>query len=590
MTATVAPLPPYPSTQSRKSLSASQLAQFHLNVASALAETIALPPAKRDTPATRTFISTYAGDAAYQVLQGLIWKSSESPGPDERIGQRVLVLAEKLASSLDLRTLLNLCVGFPSSSSRLKAILASALAGMPPLPSMFADEVVPSFTVQLSPARSSGLYALRKTAHCLLSLLRPCPPELVRPFAHSTEFVLALARAYDEGLASLSRSYGGFRAVDGTRSLDDWERVWIETKVDIVDAFHVLVTCLVADLAAVSGTQLPMETERAFGIVNMLVEDAVTPEGGGTPFLDRSLIADYQHAYDLDRMLGPVVQNAARENARLHSLDAALRTLTMPSLTPHGGKDPGILRLVLKSSGIQASNSGSHEGKGKAKATTPVPVAQSNPPLDPDIDLKITQVLDIFPDLSSDYVRKMLEHPSYPFQGSAEKVIEALLEGTAPDEASLETNPVETFAGPQHVPAPIVRRNIFDDDIMDTSRVRIGKKQQDETIFTRDRAEVERMKANILRRIETMHAEDDGSEDTDSDEAAYMDDDDLGNTSIKLTGDGEESSGDDDDVPKTISPETILELAYIRDPKLFDRDAQTRRSKARADLKAQTGM
>lgn len=37
------------------------------------------------------------------------------------------------------------------------------------------------------------------------------------------------------------------------------------------------------------------------------------------------------------------------------------------------------------------------------------------------------------------------------------------------------------------------------------------------------------------------------------------------------------------------NPDTILELAYIQDPKLFDRDGQTRRSKARADLKAQTG-
>jgi len=40
---------------------------------------------------------------------------------------------------------------------------------------------------------------------------------------------------------------------------------------------------------------------------------------------------------------------------------------------------------------------------------------------------------------------------------------------------------------------------------------------------------------------------------------------------------------------KLQSLETILELAYIRDPKLFDRDAQTRRSKTRSDLKAQTG-
>jgi len=33
----------------------------------------------------------------------------------------------------------------------------------------------------------------------------------------------------------------------------------------------------------------------------------------------------------------------------------------------------------------------------------------------------------------------------------------------------------------------------------------------------------------------------------------------------------------------------IVELAYLRDPKVFERDAATRRSKARVDLKAQTG-
>jgi hypothetical protein len=40
---------------------------------------------------------------------------------------------------------------------------------------------------------------------------------------------------------------------------------------------------------------------------------------------------------------------------------------------------------------------------------------------------------------------------------------------------------------------------------------------------------------------------------------------------------------------KPNTPETILELAYIADPKVFDRDAQTKRSKARVDLRAQTG-
>lgn len=65
-------------------------------------------------------------------------------------------------------------------------------------------------------------------------------------------------------------------------------------------------------------------------------------------------------------------------------------------------------------------------------------------------------------------------------------------------------------------------------------------------------------------------------------------DDDLeaGARTIKILGDGEDSG---DEEVETIKPETILELAYIRDPKLFDRDAETRRSKPRADLKQQTG-
>lgn len=75
---------------------------------------------------------------------------------------------------------------------------------------------------------------------------------------------------------------------------------------------------------------------------------------------------------------------------------------------------------------------------------------------------------------------------------------------------------------------------------------------------------------------------------------------------MKVGGDGEESGeGEDDAVEDSVNKsaegkgkgkakeggniETILELAYLQDPKLFDRDAQTKRSKGRTDLKAQTG-
>ena len=37
------------------------------------------------------------------------------------------------------------------------------------------------------------------------------------------------------------------------------------------------------------------------------------------------------------------------------------------------------------------------------------------------------------------------------------------------------------------------------------------------------------------------------------------------------------------------SPETLVELAYIQDPSVFNRDAATRRSAARAALRKSTG-
>lgn len=110
------------------------------------------------------------------------------------------------------------------------------------------------------------------------------------------------------------------------------------------------------------------------------------------------------------------------------------------------------------------------------------------------------------------------------------------------------------------------------------------------------------MKADILRRAEEVSDEEEDEEDLDylgngggkpKVIALAFDEEDSDAGRVKVAGDGEESDEDGDGeegeegTPRQ-TPETILELAYIRDPKLFDRDAQTRRSKQRADLKAQT--
>lgn len=488
--ATLAPLPIYPSTQARKGFSASQLAQFHSNLSNALAQVVTLPPEKGDTPSTRAFVSSYASDAAQQILETLIWDDTEPAKNDDRLRQRVLLLAERLASSasgLDPRTLLDLCVAFPFKITRLRSILSAAVGGTPNLSSTFSSEVVPAFTSLLSPSRSSGLYGLRKTARCLTSLLRPSPPDIVRSFAHNKEFLVALARAYDDGLTAISRSYGGIRIGLTDRQLDQWEKIWLDTKVDTVDAFHLVVTTMVRDVSSASGTELALEADRTFGIVFALLD--ITPQSvavgpaDAVPFLNRSLVADYQYAYDLDRTLASALRHASCDDARMEPLESTLRSLDVER-SDGDTKDPGALKFILRSSGIVqgASNKVTtvaqpvSSNKGKTKASVP----EYSPPHDADLDLQVTQVLDIFPDHSSEYIRKLLTHPSFPFRGNAERVIEALLEGTAPGEDALGESAVENIS--IAVPtddAPIERRNVFDEETMDLSRIHIGKKTCD---------------------------------------------------------------------------------------------------------------
>ncbi|KAG2036833.1 hypothetical protein BDR03DRAFT_865260 [Suillus americanus] len=589
---TVVPLPTYPPASARKSLSASQLATFHSNLSNALAEILALPPARRDNPATRSFLSSYVNEVAHQTLQSLIWDAP--PYTDNHVHARVLFLAEKLAtvpSCFDVKTLLDIAIAYFPYPTRVRSLFTAALASTPSLGTVFTSDMVPVLSTLLEPSRCAGLYGLRKTARCFVSLLSGCPPELVRPFASDQDFMTGLAQAYEEGLAALARSYGGIRTDVGTRELDDWERIWLETKVDFIDSFHIIITVMLQDLSAASGAALAAESERTFSIVFALLN--IPPpviQAGGTPstaapFLNRSLIADYQHSYNLSSTLASALRRAAREDARVDHLESTLRSFDIES-SAAGTKDPGALKLIIKSSGIPpgASASGKSKAaqssnKGKAKVIRPEPEPH-------DLDVEILQVMDIFPNQSPEYIRELLTQSVFK---NAEKVIEALLEGTAPGESSVAEDVESAHTVSNEL---IERKNVFDDEILDVSKIRLGKKNQDEASILRDRVAVEQMKADILRRAEAMA---DAEEDEDGGKAAEVDHDiDFGDD-VKVIGDGEASSegehdGDEDVVPQMkVNPDTVLELAYIRDPELFARDANTRRSKARSDLKAETG-
>lgn len=135
-------------------------------------------------------------------------------------------------------------------------------------------------------------------------------------------------------------------------------------------------------------------------------------------------------------------------------------------------------------------------------------------------------------------------------------------------------------------------------------RVRV-RGSDDAMAVLRDRSFMDQMKSGILRRVEAPSDSEDeevnifgGASDRHAKgknkvrEVAF--DDDLEDVSrVRVAGDGEESSEDDDedaeDEEHETNPQIIVELAYIANPKVFERDAATRRSKERAALRAQTG-
>ncbi|KAF9450591.1 hypothetical protein P691DRAFT_725651 [Macrolepiota fuliginosa MF-IS2] len=643
---TIARLAPYPPTQARRQLPPSQLASLNAIVASTLAQTIVLPTGKRDTDSSRIYVQSYSLDASFQVLQALIWGSQDGSGPrisrdEESIRKYTLQLAEKIAPSLDLQTLLDLAIGYSmtkGSKQRLKAVLTAAADGGRTIHDAVEKDLVPALTSLLDPqspsSQTQGLYALRKTAHCITSFLRASPPSFVRHFSHSKHFVVALAHAYDTSLASIATSYGGTNLLRNTinrtsgTEVDDWERIWVYTKVALVDAFHVILSQLLEDMSSAKGRALGAEAERTFDTIFALLELPGSSSGSLsanavplTPFLNRPLLADYQHSYSLSRTLASVLKQAEEKDARLDILESALAAFDSSDNT--GDKEPGALKIVLRSYGIQQGidnlgtrskqgqpplevnsrppppiiDSNSSKGKGKAKASVPVE--------DPELDIKVTQILDVLPDFSPEHIRLLLGSERY--KGDVEQVLGALLEGRAPGEEELGK---ELEQGVISQPVPVAgsydisqRRNVFDDQDMDLSQVKAGKKDIESGLL-QDRSFIDQMKADILRRAEAIFEEEEeeaiipGGPDAPSERLIFSPEDELEDAEalkIKVMGDGEETDESDEGPEEVageegkISIETILELAWTRDPKLFERDAATRRGKGREQLKKETG-
>lgn len=571
MAISLAPLPLYPSTRARASLSPSQSATLVQTISIVLSQVLSLSDSQISTPDNAAFVSSYVKDAAQQSLQALVWgtndPSSKLSPIERKTRHAVFLLVGRLAplGALDLQTFVDFSVAYARISlSRLRPPFSAAFVQSSKSSALVEGvqkSAVPAFTALLA-SSTQGLYGLRKTAHILLSFLRPAPPEVARSFARNRPFVRALATTYHAQLASFAQTYGGLRTLSASltanttqgRELDEWERLLLETKVALLDTFHIIVRMLLDDVASIAsaGPALAAQAEPAFEVVFDLLDLRASDEGTDgvppTPFLNRSLLADYQHAYDFSRTLADVLRRT--EDARTDLLEASLRAMSMDLASGSGERAPGALKLILRSSGVPPGidNTGrglarapttDAQGKGKGRDVGERLGGAAVIP-DEQADLAVAQVLDLLPDQDPVYVRYLLSHSDYPYRGDAERLIGALLEGTAPLPADVQVVIARQDLGMAAVREPEratdefaytrERRNVFDHEVMDLSRVKIGKTRyvhcnpcrygvfswcicsDDAHTVLEDRTFIEQMKADILRRAEEISDSEDEDE------------------------------------------------------------------------------
>ena len=202
----------------------------------------------------------------------------------------------------------------------------------------------------------------------------------------------------------------------------------------------------------------------------------------------------------------------------------------------------------------------------------------------------ITQVQDLFPDLGSGFIARLLQE----YNDNVEQVTAHLLDDDLPSHLSLldRSDQLSSLSSPStnynhlapHSSPPLpTRHNIFDDDALDTlavstDQLHIGRKNVSLTADTllADRSTAPG-KAAILSALAAIDLDDDERDDT-------YDAEDVGGTIDSST------PSAPDEVDNSLTYEEALFSAYKTHPEVFHRDAATRRGKDRAALKTETGM
>ncbi|OAP58492.1 hypothetical protein AYL99_07582 [Fonsecaea erecta] len=225
----------------------------------------------------------------------------------------------------------------------------------------------------------------------------------------------------------------------------------------------------------------------------------------------------------------------------------------------------------------------SAKGKGKAGVNEEMHIHKAS---------QISQVHDLFPNISNGYILKLLDH----FHDDTEAVVAALLE---PDSLPVGLRNRDAFeepelgiAGPAHDLAPRStppllpqRKNIFDGDELDKLQISTGRLHRGRKDVRIDHPETEhdhiQRKAAILSALAAFDSDDDERDDT-------YDIADVGGT-VDSTLDTD-TRPQPERGPEQNPHEEALFRAWKGNQELFARDIKTRISKVRQDLKRETEM
>ncbi|KLO09861.1 hypothetical protein SCHPADRAFT_943333 [Schizopora paradoxa] len=606
-------LPPYPSSKTIHSLPPLSQTAILRKISEALKYVLSLPDVqwKQQALFAQRFVSSYARDGTLVRLQDVIF--SESPDEqdhepstvDKEIRSLCMALAERLVSSgevaaFNVQDMLDIAVVYGRrNASRVRQLFAGLLKANTGLLDDIKHTAIPSFA-HILVATTSGMHAIRKGLFCIENFVRCAPPEILQCFYQSNDLVLALAKCYDERLASIASSYGVIR-IDVSDEPDSTAHLWLVSKIACMETFHVIFRQILRDMKENPRTA----GERAIEVVFSLLEHTqnVSSSSGTPPFLNLPFLAGYQIEYDLSFTLQSALHDAQVDDPRLDVIDTTLK-----SFDAYSAPTADALQKLRHSVGLPYRQIGPQRTtqdysapsatKGKGKEVQVQKVSEED---QMKLDLGVSKIMDILPDYPESYIRDLLRLPQYVGEDAAEKVVADLLEGNAPspEVAAQLARAAETLYTRVDI-KPLVenkfqRNNEWSEGTWDNANLSQGKRPQDQTSVDNSFMN-EQMKADILRRAAELSDEEDEDEATGGKSAEVAFEDDLDSDDAlpgpgKVVAGDEDSSGDEEDEKEITpqDPETILELAYIRSPKVFDRDADTRRSKARADLKAQTG-